>query len=75
MSLIHNERVKLLASAVNTLSVAHVVTGIVAPVASIVYHLGAPGVWNSWWFLIGGAWLFAGAGLHLGAQLLLGRLK
>ncbi len=39
MTLVRNERIKPLANALNTLGVAHIVTGIVAPIASVVYRV------------------------------------
>jgi hypothetical protein len=55
MVLIHNERVKLLASALNALGVALIVTGVIAPVAGVLYRGTEHGAWNDWWFLIGAA--------------------
>jgi hypothetical protein len=39
---IHNEGIKLLASTLNSLGIASIVTGAVAPIASFVYGLGQP---------------------------------
>ena len=74
MNLIQNERTKLLATALNNVSVATVVTGIIAPIVGFLY--GSPSAAASkWWWLIGAAWLIVGGGLHVAAQAVLGRLK
>jgi hypothetical protein len=73
MSLIHNERVKLLATALNNTAVATVVTAVVAPIAAFLY--GSIVVASAWWPLMGLVWFFGGLSLHVTAQLMLGRLK
>ena len=74
MSLIHNERTKLLATALNNTAVATVVTAIVAPIVGFLY--GSPSATATrWWPLIGIAWLLVGIGLHMLAQIVLGKLK
>jgi hypothetical protein len=73
MSLIHNERTKLLATALNNAAVATMATAIVAPIAGILY--GSTPAANAWWPLLGLVWLLVGLGLHLAAQHVLGRLK
>jgi hypothetical protein len=74
MSLIRNERVKLLATALNNTAVATVVTAIVAPIAGFLY--GSPTITaNSWWWVIGIIWLLVGVVLHIVAQAVLGRLQ
>jgi hypothetical protein len=75
MVLIHNERVKLLASALNALGVALIVTGVIAPVAGVLYRGTERGAWNDWWFVIGAAWFLAGVGLHSAGQIVLGRVR
>lgn len=61
----HNDRVRLLATALNNLGVAIIITGIVAPTingtAGDLIHVGA--------------WLAFGADLVVLAQLWLGRLR
>ena len=47
MSLIHNERVKLLATALNNAAVATVVTAVIAPIAAFLY--GSIVVASTWW--------------------------
>ncbi|MFL5092785.1 MAG: hypothetical protein ACJ8D7_20670, partial [Xanthobacteraceae bacterium] len=74
VSLIHNERTKLLASALNNTGVATVVTAIIAPIVGFPY--GSPSAAaTKWWPLIGLVWLLVGLGLHIAAQVVLGRLR
>ncbi|MBV9656350.1 MAG: hypothetical protein JOZ42_17485 [Acetobacteraceae bacterium] len=65
MALVQNERLKLLATALNNLSLSFIVSGVVVPV--IGGHL------------VGGlltlAWFGLGAALHLCAQIVLGRMR
>ena len=74
MSLIDNERTKLLAAALNNIGVATIITGVVAPTAATLYGHGAISSGPTA-IGIGAVWLFAGLGLHLLAQIALGRLK
>ena len=75
MSVIHNERVKLLALAFNTAATSAFTVGVLAPVAAAFYDLtpsrGAPRT------VILGAFLWIGASvvLHLAARRVLGWLK
>ncbi len=74
MSLIHNERTKLFATALNNTAVATVVTAIVAPIVGFLY--GSPSAAATrWWPLIGMAWLLVGVGLHIFAHIALGKLR
>lgn len=73
MSLVHNERTKLLATALNNVAVATVVTALIAPAASFLYGATTP-AGGGWWLAIGIAWLTGGIILHLAAQRVLGRL-
>lgn len=71
MTLIHNERIKLSATWLNGLATAAVAVGSIAPSIAAVSGTISP-------ILAGGLalfWLFVGAGLHLAARALLGRLK
>src|SRR4051794_3283682 len=71
MNLIHNERTKLAAAALNNTTVATIVTAIVAPVVGFLY--GSPTAsTNRWWFVIGVSWFFLGLVLDMFAQRLLG---
>ena len=75
MSLIENERTKLLAIALNNVGVATIITGVVAPTVAALYGAANVAGEGIWWFVVAGVWLLAGIGLHLGAQFVLGRLK
>ena len=74
MSLVENERTKLLATALNNVGVATIITGVVAPTVATLYGASIAGK-DQWWFLVGGVWLLAGIGLHILGQVVLGRLK
>jgi hypothetical protein len=77
MSLIHNEQIKLLASAVDRTSTACFTIGIVTPIAGFVYNV------SGFRSTIGAAeltagllgWLAAAALLHLGARRILKGLE
>ena len=74
MNLVHNESVKLLATTLNSVAVASIVTGVVAPTAGFVYGLGQPvQTWRVGAAVL--AWLAVGMGLHLIAQRILRRLR
>src|SRR5947208_2580482 len=64
MNLIHNERTKLFATALNNSAVATIVTAIVAPIVGFLYGSPNPAA-TAWWPLIGAAWLLVGLGLHV----------
>ena len=74
MSPVDNERIKLLAAALNNIAVATIVAGIVGPAAGVSYGLSGAGP-NRWWFVAGIIWFLAGVGLHYSAQQVLRRLK
>jgi hypothetical protein len=73
MSLVHNERIKLLATALNNTAVAIFAAAIIAPVAGFLY--GSIQTASVWWALMGLAWFLGGLSLHITAQLVLGRLR
>jgi hypothetical protein len=76
VSLIHNERIKLTATCLNTLAATTVATGVIAPLAAIV--LGFPAVGTISWtayILAAMAWFALGTTLHLLARQILGRLR
>ena len=76
MSLIHNERVKLTATWLNTLAAATVVTGVIAPITAIVFGLPANGTLSRVDFLFATlAWLLLGAILHWVARYALRSLQ
>jgi len=72
VNLVHNERVKLAASAVSNLGVAIAVTGAVTPVVSALYGI-VP--FSFTLFKAGPSLLLVGIAFHILAQLFLGRLK
>lgn len=59
MNLIQNERVKLLATALNNVAVATVVTALIAPAAAFLYGSGHAST-NYWW-RVGAAWFVIGS--------------
>jgi hypothetical protein len=73
LSLIYNERTKLLATALNNMAVATMATAIIAPIAGIMY--GSASFRTAWWPLFGLVWFLVGLGLHIAGQGVLGRLK
>jgi hypothetical protein len=74
MSLIENERTKLVAAALNNSAVATIVTAVIGPIAGALYGFGSSAP-NRYWFLIGALWFLIGIGLHYLGQLALGRLR
>lgn len=77
MTLIHNERVKLTATALNGAALACFTVGIATPLAAVFYNLGGIGTTLRVPTLIIGLvlWLFAALVLHLGARKVLGDLR
>jgi hypothetical protein len=74
MNLVHNERIKLLASLLNTMAGSSFTVGVAAPVAASFFY-GVASLPIS--AIIGDAmlWLLIAATLHGFAQYLLGALK
>ena len=76
MNLIHNERIKLTAVWLNTLAAATLATGVIAPIAAIVFGLPTSatlsrvGLALAMW-----GWFSLGFGLHWLARYILGRLR
>ena len=72
MSLVGNERTKLLAAALDRVSTVCITVGIAAPVSSFVYSSNVPAS-----SLIAACyiWLLIALGLHLAARRVLGRLE
>lgn len=77
MSLIHNERTKLTAAALDRASTACFTVGAFGPLAAFLYGVGGTvGVTRGIVLLLGAAaWMTGGALLHIVAWLYLGRLK
>jgi hypothetical protein len=71
-TLIHNERTKLLANALDRLSTASVAAGFIAPVSSLIGN-NSPGITVAV-AISTGAWLSASVILHLAARRALGGL-
>ena len=74
MSLIHNERTKLTATALNTVATSCMTVGVLAPMAAVWYNFGAFPIRISW--LASGVviWLAIAVVMHYTARRLLGRL-
>ncbi|QYU66390.1 hypothetical protein J4558_15540 [Leptolyngbya sp. 15MV] len=77
MSVIANERTKLLASALDRASTACFTVGVATPLAGWIYDIGGLRTTLAPEGLAVGisGWLFAAILLHLGARRLLGSLK
>jgi hypothetical protein len=74
MSLVHNERWKLTATALNGAAIPTRVTGFLAPPVAVSYGVsGAPG--NVYLAGIAVIWFFTAIGIHIGARYVLGRLR
>jgi hypothetical protein len=75
MSLIHNERTKLLANSLDRTSTACVVAGLIAPASAIVNHSSSAPAFS--WGNVAGTviWLLAAVALHLLARRSLGGLQ
>jgi hypothetical protein len=73
MSLVENERTKLLATALNNTAVATIVTAVIGPIAGFFY--GLTSLTSRWWFVFWVLWFLVGMGLHLFGQAVLGRLR
>jgi hypothetical protein len=72
---VHNEQVKLAATALNNIGVASIVTGAIVP---LVAHMaagpsGAAAIGYSWRFVV--LWLVLGVGWHMLGRLLLKGLR
>ncbi|MDQ1198914.1 hypothetical protein QE435_004624 [Rhizobium sp. SORGH_AS 787] len=73
MSLVHNERTKLLANSIDRLSTACIAAGFIAPAVSLA---NGAGLTISWGIVVSTlTWLLAALLLHLGARHVLGRLR
>lgn len=74
MSLIHNERTKLTANALDRASTACLTVGVLGPAAAALYGMGGSALHG--WIIIGAVlWLSAAAVLHFMARRTLGSLK
>ena len=75
MSLIHNERAKLLALAFNTAATSAFTVGVLAPVAAAFYDFGTSRQPPKAVILGAFLWIGASVVLHLAARRVLGWLK
>jgi len=73
MSLVQNERTKLLATALNNTAVAIVITAVIGPIAG--YLNGVTTLTGPLSFFFGALWFLVGVVLHIVAQVILGRLR
>jgi hypothetical protein len=74
MSLVANERWKLTATALNSIAVATMAAGVVAPLVAVSYGVStAPG--SAFFVAMGAVWLFAAVCIHIVARAILGGLK
>jgi hypothetical protein len=73
LSLVHNERTKLTATALNNVAVALIVTGFVVPVVGLGQRTDLPAAAGQLWFSF--VWLVTGSVVHYVARLMLGSLK
>jgi hypothetical protein len=73
-SLVRNERLKLLAGALDRASTACLTVGAIAPLASLMFGTGALAMAPPWVAAGASSWLLAAAALHLFAREALGGL-
>jgi hypothetical protein len=73
--LVRNERLKLLANALDRASTSCVTIGFIAPMAAAVYGGGALGLSAGFFVIAGVSWILLGVGLHLLAHQVLGALR
>lgn len=75
MSVLHNERVKLTATWLNTLATATATVGVLAPLASVAYGVGPAQASLAALVPAVAIWFFAAVGLHVAARRALRGLK
>jgi hypothetical protein len=75
MFLVHNERTKLTASWLNALATALIAAGAFAPATAWFYGLSALPIGVFYLSALAFACVAAGAGLHVSALVMLGRLR
>ena len=75
MNLIDNERAKLTANWLNTLSAGTIIAGCVTPLVVIAYGLrpGTEPLDRAFVFILSFGWISIGVALHLVARVILGR--
>ena len=72
---IHNERLKLLANALDRLSTACFTLGFLAPLAAVIYGPAAFNTDPRFFPLAAGSWIVGGVALHLFARIVLGGMR
>lgn len=76
MSLIHNERLKLTANALNTAAGSSFTVGVLAPLVAAFYDVSGAYKVAVWKIVLGAVvWLSTAVVLHLSARRVLGSLK
>jgi hypothetical protein len=75
MHLVHNERTKLTATWINGLAVAFIAAGIFAPAAAFLYGLSLQPIGWDRALALTAACLIFGFGIHVGARVVLRRLR
>ena len=75
MSLIENERTKLLANALDRASTACVTVGLLAPLAAFIYGATASSMTPLAYLMCAVSWIVAALTLHISARFVLGGLK
>jgi hypothetical protein len=75
MSLIHNERVKYLATWLNGIATAAVAAGVISPLVAITYGFASGPADIKVLLLATIVWFATGAALHFIVRVVLGRLK
>jgi len=74
--MVHNERIKLTATCLNTLAATTIATGVVAPLVAIVFGFPTTATISPTGFVLGCvAWLLLGIGLNFLARRVLERLR
>jgi hypothetical protein len=73
--LVHNERTKLTASWLNTLATALIAAGVFAPAIAVLYGLSNLSFGRGFIAAVLCGCIVIGAVIHLGAWLLLGRMR
>lgn len=76
MSLVQNERTKLLAAALNTAATSSFTVGVLAPIAAVFYNFGGSSEVPLSTIVIGAVgWISAAVALHLAARWVLKGLE
>ncbi len=68
-----NEQVKLMATALNNLGIAFVVSGIIVPIVALAYQSSLPR--TNYWAAFALVWLAFGVGFHLSGRAALRRIE